>query len=69
MDVWIPNLYFAIEPNGNIRPCCDYKLDKAFRIYQSDFPENIGVAKFIAKYILIYANVVAVCMGATLKFL
>ena len=32
-----PNLYFAIEPNGNIRPCCDYKLDKAFRIYQSDF--------------------------------
>lgn len=35
-----PNLYFAIEPNGNIRPCCDYKLDKAFRIYEPDFPEK-----------------------------
>lgn len=35
-----PNLYFAIEPNGNIRPCCDYKLDKPFQIYDPDFPER-----------------------------
>lgn len=35
-----PNLYFAIEPNGNIRPCCDYKLDKPFRIYDHDFPKR-----------------------------
>lgn len=35
-----PNLYFAIEPNGNIQPCCDYKLDKALRVYDKDFPEK-----------------------------
>ena len=40
-----------------------------FEFINRIFPENIGVAKFIAKYILIHANVVAVCMGATLKFL
>ena len=34
-----PNLYFAIEPNGCIQPCCDYKMDTAFPIYAPEFPE------------------------------
>jgi MoaA/NifB/PqqE/SkfB family radical SAM enzyme len=33
-----PNLYFAIEPNGNIRPCCDFKLTKVFKVYDPEFP-------------------------------
>lgn len=34
-----PNLYFAIEPNGKLQPCCDYKMDDSFAIYHDDFPE------------------------------
>ena len=33
-----PNLYFAIEPDGCIAPCCDYRLDKTFPVYDPDFP-------------------------------
>lgn len=33
-----PNLYFAVEPNGNMSPCCDFKLDKSFPTYHPDFP-------------------------------
>ncbi len=33
-----PNLYFAIEPNGNLKPCCDFKMDEPFPIYDSGFP-------------------------------
>lgn len=34
-----PNLYFAIEPNGNISPCCDYKLPNFHPLYHKDFPK------------------------------
>ena len=34
-----PNLYFAIEPNGNIKPCCDFKLDNYYPVYHKDFPK------------------------------
>ncbi len=34
-----PNLYFAIEPNGNIKPCCDFKLDNYYPVYDKDFPK------------------------------
>lgn len=34
-----PNLYFAIEPNGNINPCCDYKLENYYPTHHKDFPE------------------------------
>ena len=33
-----PYLYFAIEPNGNIAPCCDYKLRHPYPIYDERFP-------------------------------
>jgi len=34
-----PSLYFAVEPNGNIKPCCDFKLNKSFPVHDSQFPE------------------------------
>jgi len=34
-----PSLYFAIEPDGNVQPCCDYKLSKSFPVYDQDFPK------------------------------
>ncbi len=34
-----PNLYFAVEPNGNIKPCCDFKLQKDFKVFDDKFPE------------------------------
>lgn len=34
-----PNLYFAVEPNGNISPCCDYKLQNYYPVYHKDFPK------------------------------
>jgi len=33
-----PSLYFAVEPNGNLNPCCDFKLDQSFPVYAADFP-------------------------------
>jgi len=33
-----PNLYFAVEPNGNIKPCCDFKLDNYYPVYDKEFP-------------------------------
>jgi hypothetical protein len=32
-------MYFAVEPNGNISPCCDYKLDTFHPVYHKDFPK------------------------------
>jgi hypothetical protein len=34
-----PNLYFAIEPNGNLKPCCDFKMDEGYAIYDHRFPQ------------------------------
>ena len=34
-----PNLYFAVEPNGNINPCCDFKLNNYYPVYHKDFPK------------------------------
>ena len=33
-----PNLYFAIEPDGNLAPCCDYRLPRPIPTYHPDFP-------------------------------
>lgn len=33
-----PSLYFAIEPNGNISPCCDYRLPRSYPVYAREFP-------------------------------
>lgn len=34
-----PSLYFALSPNGNVKPCCDYKLDNSYPAYDKKFPE------------------------------
>lgn len=33
-----PNLYFALLPNGEFSPCCDYRLDNSYPAYNKDFP-------------------------------
>lgn len=34
-----PNLYFAIEPDGSIAPCCDFRLQRRIPVYDDKFPE------------------------------
>ncbi|MDB6170070.1 MAG: moaA1 2 [Verrucomicrobia bacterium] len=34
-----PNLYFAVLPNGNFAPCCDYRLGSGIATYDPKFPE------------------------------
>lgn len=33
-----PNLYFALLPNGEFAPCCDYRLGHSYPAYASEFP-------------------------------
>ncbi|HAH31250.1 MAG TPA: hypothetical protein DCL44_02930 [Elusimicrobia bacterium] len=33
-----PNLYFALLPNGEFAPCCDYRLGRSYPAYAGDFP-------------------------------
>ena len=34
-----PNLYFALLPNGEFAPCCDYRLNTKYSAASKDFPE------------------------------
>ena len=34
-----PNLYFAIQPNGDMAVCCDYRLPERYPVYDEKFPE------------------------------
>lgn len=34
-----PNLYFAIQPNGDMAVCCDYRLPRSYPVYDAQFPE------------------------------
>lgn len=35
-----PNLYFAIQPNGEMSVCCDYRLSQSFPVWHKDFPSQ-----------------------------
>jgi len=35
-----PNLYFAIQPNGDMSVCCDYRLPESYPVFSDDFPEK-----------------------------
>lgn len=35
-----PSLYFAVEPDGRMNPCCDYKLAESYPVYADDFVER-----------------------------
>jgi MoaA/NifB/PqqE/SkfB family radical SAM enzyme len=34
-----PNLYFAIQPNGDMAVCCDYRLGTSYKVYDPGFPD------------------------------
>lgn len=56
-----PSLYFAVEPNGNVNPCCDFKLDVAYPAYDPQFPAlyRSGV---IHRAVSAYTETCAGCM-------
>ncbi len=56
-----PSLYFAIEPNGNINPCCDFKLGRSFPVYDPEFPEWYR-SKVIHEEVYKYTRNCAGCM-------
>jgi MoaA/NifB/PqqE/SkfB family radical SAM enzyme len=35
-----PNLYFAIQPNGDMAVCCDYRFEGKISLYAEDFPRK-----------------------------
>ena len=35
-----PNLYFAVLPNGEFAPCCDYRLKNSYMTYDDNFPNT-----------------------------
>lgn len=35
-----PNLYFAIQPNGDMSVCCDYRLPESYPVFSEDFPDK-----------------------------
>lgn len=35
-----PNLYFAIQPNGDMAVCCDYRLQERVQVYADNFPQR-----------------------------
>ena len=41
-----PNLYFALLPNGDFAPCCDYRLAEPVAAYAPDFPATYRDARF-----------------------
>lgn len=56
-----PNLYFAIEPNGNLQPCCDHKLDTAYPVYSPDFPDQFKSGE-IRQSVIPYTTDCSGCM-------
>ena len=41
-----PNLYFAVLPNGDFAPCCDWRLPKSVHTYDPNFPQEYHDAQF-----------------------
>jgi MoaA/NifB/PqqE/SkfB family radical SAM enzyme len=35
-----PNLYFAIQPNGDMAVCCDYRFEGRISTYSTNFPQQ-----------------------------
>ena len=54
-----PNLYFALLPNGDFAPCCDYRLAHGVPAYAPDFPRVYREREFRASV----HDVVAPCEG------
>jgi MoaA/NifB/PqqE/SkfB family radical SAM enzyme len=41
-----PNLYFALLPNGEFSPCCDYRLPKSVSAFDPNFPNQYKDSQF-----------------------
>jgi len=41
-----PNLYFAVLPNGEFSPCCDFRVDNSYPLYSDNFIDNFNSKKF-----------------------
>lgn len=41
-----PNLYFAILPNGEFSPCCDFRINNSYPLYDKEFIKNYKSKKF-----------------------
>lgn len=41
-----PNLYFAILPDGQFAPCCDYRMKERIYLYDKNFPKIFYSSKF-----------------------
>lgn len=41
-----PNLYFAVLPNGQFAPCCDFRIKSEYPLYDASFLENYNSEKF-----------------------
>lgn len=41
-----PNLYFAILPNGEFSPCCDFRIKNSYPLYDKEFIKNYKSKKF-----------------------
>lgn len=41
-----PNLYFAVLPNGNFAPCCDWRLPREVATYEKSFPQTYKESMF-----------------------
>ncbi|WP_170529393.1 radical SAM protein [Ruegeria arenilitoris] len=54
-----PNLYFALLPNGNFAPCCDFRLPKKYPAYDPHFPKTYRESAFRKEV----HNVVSKCDG------
>ena len=35
-----PNLYFALLPNAEVAPCCDFRIEKSYPAYSKNFPKE-----------------------------
>jgi MoaA/NifB/PqqE/SkfB family radical SAM enzyme len=54
-----PNLYFAVLPNGDFAPCCDFRLTETARTFTPEFPRVYRDALFRGRV----RDVVASCAG------
>ena len=56
-----PNLYFAIEPNGHMAPCCDFRLEHPIPVYDPEFP-NWYRDRIVHKEVLKFTKECSGCM-------
>jgi sulfatase maturation enzyme AslB (radical SAM superfamily) len=54
-----PNLYFAIQPNGEMAVCCDYRLGTSYPVYDPNFPSWYRERKMFGEA----RSVAAACSG------